>query len=153
MKYSVLSMESSGGNVMRMQLTRIVTITKKLNIGWTSIYMATRRIGLNGSNIHNAFVALNLNMSFPLLTTVNVYQRKTQFIRYVAHFVYKFAIKVTHYLVYYIFLIKKNVFYFSFKLIIVLFLKHFNFRNKWKQNAWYTVKDYLNLNMISLILY
>lgn len=34
--------------------------------------MATRRIGLNGSRIHIAFVAENLNMSFPLLMTTKV---------------------------------------------------------------------------------
>lgn len=36
------------------------------------MYIATRRIGLKGSSNHNAFVAANRNMSFPLLTTTNV---------------------------------------------------------------------------------
>lgn len=38
--------------------------------------MATRRIGLNGSRIHKASVALNRKMSFPLLTTTNVWNVK-----------------------------------------------------------------------------
>lgn len=36
------------------------------------MYIATRRIGLKGSSNHNAFVAANRKMSFPLLTTTNV---------------------------------------------------------------------------------
>lgn len=36
--------------------------------------MATRRIGLNGSSNHIAFEAEKRKMSFPLLTTTNVYK-------------------------------------------------------------------------------
>lgn len=36
------------------------------------MYIATRRIGLKGSSNHNAGVAANRKMSFPLLTTTNV---------------------------------------------------------------------------------
>lgn len=37
--------------------------------------MATRRIGLNGSSNHIAFEAENRKISFPLLTTTNVYKK------------------------------------------------------------------------------
>lgn len=70
--YSVCSMASFGGIVMITQLTRMVTMTRKLNSGWTSMYMATRRIGLNGSSMYIEGVALNLKISCPLLTTTNV---------------------------------------------------------------------------------
>lgn len=70
--YSVDSMVGVPGIIMSMQLVKIVVMMKSENSGWTSIYIATRRNGLNGSSIHNASVAENLNMSFPLLMTTNV---------------------------------------------------------------------------------
>lgn len=57
---------------MSTQLRRIVVIIESENRGWTKMYIATRRIGLKGSSNHNAFVAANRKMSFPLLTTTNV---------------------------------------------------------------------------------
>lgn len=38
--------------------------------------MATRRIGLKGSRIQRAFVALNRNMSLPLLITTKVWKQR-----------------------------------------------------------------------------
>lgn len=69
--YSVLSI-SLDCMVISMQLVNIVTITRKLNHGWTSIKMATLRIGLKGLRMNNALVALNRKISFPLLITTNV---------------------------------------------------------------------------------
>lgn len=61
---------------MKMQLVKMVVMMKSENKGCTKMYIATRRIGLNGSRIHMASVALNRKMSFPLLTTTNVWKVK-----------------------------------------------------------------------------
>jgi len=45
------------------------------NIGWTKIYIATRRIGLKGSSAQRPSVALNLKISFPLLITTKVCEK------------------------------------------------------------------------------
>jgi len=58
--------------VIMRQLANIVVITSKLNHGWTSMKMETRRIGLKGLNKNKAFVALNRKISFPLLITTKV---------------------------------------------------------------------------------
>lgn len=46
------------------------------NIGWTSMYIATRRMGLKGSSAQRPSVALNLKISFPLLITTKVCENK-----------------------------------------------------------------------------
>lgn len=73
--HSVDSMVGVVGMIMSIQLTNIVVMMKREKSEWTSMYMATRRIGLNGSSIHIASVAENLYISFPLLMTTKVYEQ------------------------------------------------------------------------------
>lgn len=61
-----------GGIIMNTQLVSIVVMIVTENIGWTKIYIATRRIGLKGSSAQRPSVALNLKISFPLLITTKV---------------------------------------------------------------------------------
>lgn len=70
--YSVLSTVGVVGIIISIQFTRIVVIMNRENKGCTNMYIATLRMGLNGSNIHKAFVAENLKISLPLLMTTNV---------------------------------------------------------------------------------
>ena len=50
--------------VMTLQLTRIVVMMAKLNMGWVNTMRAIRRIGWKGERSHRAFVAENLTFSF-----------------------------------------------------------------------------------------
>lgn len=78
--YSVLSTVGEEGIIIRMQLTRIVVMIKNENKGCTSMYIATRLIGLNGSNIQRASVAENLKISLPLLTTTKVWNKRNEIV-------------------------------------------------------------------------
>lgn len=64
---------------MNTQFVSIVVMIVTENIGWTKIYIATRRIGLKGSSAHRPSVALNLKISFPLLITTKVCEKKIIF--------------------------------------------------------------------------
>ena len=46
--------------VMTLQLTRMVVMMAKPNMGWVKTVRAIRRIGWKGERIHIAFVAENL---------------------------------------------------------------------------------------------
>lgn len=70
--YSVLSTVGVVGIIISMQFTKIVVIMNSENKGCTNMYIATLLMGLNGSNIHRAFVAENLKISLPLLITTKV---------------------------------------------------------------------------------
>ena len=53
---------SDSGMVMTLQLTRMVVMMAKPNMGWVKTVRAIRRIGWKGERIHIAFVAENLKM-------------------------------------------------------------------------------------------
>ncbi len=72
--YSVDSMVGFGGTAMSTQFVKIVIMIIIENNGWTRTFMATLLIGLNGSSAHSALVALNLNISLPLLMTTKVWK-------------------------------------------------------------------------------
>ena len=55
--------------VMTLQLTRMVVMMAKLNMGWVKTMRAIRRIGWNGERSQRAFVAENLRFSFKNLTS------------------------------------------------------------------------------------
>ena len=55
---------SDSGMVMTLQLTRIVVMMAKLNMGWVKTKRAVRRIGWNGESSQRAFVAENLDIAF-----------------------------------------------------------------------------------------
>lgn len=74
--YSVDSIVGLGVTAMSTQFVKIVIMIIIENSGWTRTFMATLLIGLNGSNAHRAFVALNLNISLPLLTTTKVWKQE-----------------------------------------------------------------------------
>lgn len=74
--YSDASIVGVGGIIMNTQFVSIVVMIVIENIGWTSMYIATRRMGLKGSSAHRPSVALNLKMSFPLLITTKVCENK-----------------------------------------------------------------------------
>ena len=50
--------------VMTLQLTRMVVIMAKLNMGCVNTKRAVRRIGWNGESSQRAFVAENLEVAF-----------------------------------------------------------------------------------------
>ena len=50
--------------VMTLQLTRMVVMMAKLNMGWVKTKRAVRRIGWNGESSQSAFVAENLEIAF-----------------------------------------------------------------------------------------
>ena len=54
---------SDSGMVMTLQLTRMVVMIAKLNMGWVKTMRAIRRIGWNGERSQSAFVAENLRIS------------------------------------------------------------------------------------------
>ena len=58
--YSVDSICSEDGMIIIRQFKRIVRIIMSENIGWTKMWMATRRTGLNGDKNHIASEAENL---------------------------------------------------------------------------------------------
>lgn len=60
---------------MNTQFVSIVVMIVTENIGWTSMYIATRRMGLKGSSAQRPSVALNLKISFPLLITTKVCEK------------------------------------------------------------------------------
>ena len=55
---------SDSGMVMTLQLTRIVVMMAKLNMGWVNTMRAILLIGWKGERSHSAFVAENLIFSF-----------------------------------------------------------------------------------------
>ena len=61
--FHILSTHSDSGMVMTLQLTRMVVMMAKLNMGWVKTMRAIRRIGWNGERSQSAFVAENLRLS------------------------------------------------------------------------------------------
>ena len=74
--YSEDSIFSLEGIIIIRQLRRIVKMIVNEKRGWTRMWMATRRTGLNGDKAQMADSAENRKMSFPLLMTINVWKRK-----------------------------------------------------------------------------
>lgn len=70
--YSDASIVGVGVIIMNTQFVSIVVMIVTENIGWTKMYIATRRIGLKGSSAQRPSVALNLKISLPLLITTKV---------------------------------------------------------------------------------
>ena len=58
--------------IIMKQLRRMVVMMMREKSGWTRMWMATRRTGLNGESTHRASSALNRKMSLPLLMTMKV---------------------------------------------------------------------------------
>ena len=65
---------SDSGMVMTLQLTRIVVMMAKLNMGWVKTMRAILLIGWNGERSHSAFVAENLMFSFRKLCHCDIWQ-------------------------------------------------------------------------------
>ena len=63
-----ISTHSDSGMVMTLQLTRMVVMMAKPNMGWVKTIRAIRRTGWNGERSQRAFVAENLR--FELIFSV-----------------------------------------------------------------------------------
>ena len=77
--HSLDSIISLVGKHMTTQLAMMVVMMISENREWVRMYMADRRIELNGSRIHRADEALNRYISSPLFTTTNVWNKHNLF--------------------------------------------------------------------------
>lgn len=77
---SVDSVSGEEGMIITAQLARIVRMITSENSPCVKTAIATRLTGLKGLSSQTASVALNLKMSFFLVTIMNVFDDKTRLI-------------------------------------------------------------------------